>query len=153
MASLKKRNGTYQIQWYEGGKQRRRGLGTDSLQIAKEKLRQFESRQFAGDPTPLPTQTPIGEVVAAYVEHIKTTKTERSWKKDLSVLRELFGSCCKALELPEGRATRCRDQRLKSDRRAKLHPVRASCFEAITTAQLADFITARVRERGLAPKT
>lgn len=48
MASLKKRGDTYQIQWYEGGRQRRRSLGTDSLQIAKEKLRQFESAQYRG---------------------------------------------------------------------------------------------------------
>ena len=35
-------------------------LGTDSLQVAKEKLGQFESARFRGDGCPLPTRTPVG---------------------------------------------------------------------------------------------
>ncbi len=153
MASLIKRGNTFHIQWYEGGTQRRRSLRTDSLQIAKEKLRQFESARLRGEDSPLPTRTPIGEVVAAYIEHIKAHKTENSWRKDLSYLRELFGPVCPALEVPDGRAAKCRDHRSKRDRRVKLRPMEAECFEAITTAMITDFIATRVRERGYAPKT
>ena len=70
MACLKKREGTLQIQWCEGGRQRRRSLDTESLQIAKERLMQFESAQLRGGVLPLPTKTPIGEVVAAFIEHM-----------------------------------------------------------------------------------
>ena len=39
MASLKKRNGIYQIQYYVAGKQRRISTGTKSLQSAKDIIR------------------------------------------------------------------------------------------------------------------
>ena len=51
MASLKKRPGNpvYYIQFYVGTRQRRISTDTDSFQLAKEKLRQFESAQARGD--------------------------------------------------------------------------------------------------------
>lgn len=104
MASLGTRNGSFYIQWYEGGKQRRRQLNTDSLQVAKEKLRQFESAQARGDECPLPTQTPVGEVVGAYVRQMKVSRPEISWRKDLGYLRDLFEECCDELTVGEGRA-------------------------------------------------
>jgi integrase len=153
MASLCKRNGVFYIQWYEGGKQRRRSLATDSPQIAKEKLRRFESAQFTGHDCPLPTKTPIGDIVGAYVEHMKLNRPENSWKKDLGYLRDLFGECCPALQVSSGRAKRCRDLRCPEDRRKKLHPVGTQIFEEISTPMLADVIAEHVRVKGLAPKT
>ena len=91
MACLKKRGETLQIQWYEGGRQRRRSPDTESLQIAEERLRQFESAQLRGDVLPLPTKTPIGEVVASFIEHMRARRPERSWRRDASFLRESFG--------------------------------------------------------------
>ena len=49
MASLKKRGSTFYIQYYQGTQQRRISTAIDSLQISKEKLRQFESSQMRGD--------------------------------------------------------------------------------------------------------
>jgi hypothetical protein len=63
MASLINRNGVYYIQWYSGRKIRRRSLGTDSLQLAKDKLRQFESAQLRGLESPLPTRTPLPDIL------------------------------------------------------------------------------------------
>ena len=60
MASLKKRNGVWYAQWYVGTKQRRTSLKTDSFQLAKEKLRQIESKLAQGADNPLPSRTPIG---------------------------------------------------------------------------------------------
>ena len=48
MASLVKRGDVYYLQWYTGPRIRRRSLKTDTLQIAKEQLRQFESARFHG---------------------------------------------------------------------------------------------------------
>src|SRR5687768_3134807 len=39
---------------------------------------------------PLPTRTPVGEVVAAFIEHMRAHRPERSWRRDLSYLRESF---------------------------------------------------------------
>lgn len=153
MASLIKRDGKYHVQWYEGAKKRRRSLRTDSLQIAKEKLRQFESAQFRGDGIGLPTRTPIGQVVAAYIEHMKAHRAERSWKRDISYLRESFGECCPALVLDSERAKKCQARRRGDDKRKKLWPLSAPCFEEISTASISEFIAERVRARGLAPKT
>lgn len=153
MASLIKRNGNFHIQWYEGQKKRRRSLRTDSIQVAKEKLRQFESAQFRGVECPMPTRTPIGVVVAAYIEHMKAHRPERSWKRDISYLREAFGECCPELELVSSRARKCRALRRPEDRRQKLWPLSAPCFEEIPTTAISEFIAARVRARGLQPKT
>ncbi|MCA9278611.1 MAG: hypothetical protein R3B58_03420 [Phycisphaerales bacterium] len=49
MAGLIQTGSMYYIQWYKGRSKRRKSLGTDSLQIAKDKLRQFESAQYHGD--------------------------------------------------------------------------------------------------------
>jgi hypothetical protein len=60
MASLKQRGDTYYHQFYLlGKKQRRINLDTNSYQIAKEKLRQFESAQARGDTQPLSTKTSV----------------------------------------------------------------------------------------------
>ncbi len=71
MASLKKRHGIFYIQYYVGARQKRVSLHTDSLAIAKEKVRQYESAMLHGEDSPLPTRTPIAQVVGAYVAHIR----------------------------------------------------------------------------------
>lgn len=47
------------------GQLKRWALRVDTLQIAKEKLRQYESAQLRGLDNPLPTRTPIPEAIAA----------------------------------------------------------------------------------------
>lgn len=86
VASLKQRGSVYYIQFYANGKQRRISTDTDSLQIAKDKLRQFESTQLRGDDNPLPTRTPIVEIVTAYVAHIRAAKTPKSAQTDIYYL-------------------------------------------------------------------
>lgn len=153
MACLKFRNGVYQAQWSVGGKQRRRSLGTDNLQVAKEKLRRLESRLAQGHDNPLPTRTPIPEILAAYAKHVRATKTAKSAQTDLYYLRQIFGPCCPELEItsrkPSPKATR--RPTLPGKRGPK--PIEAACFEAVTTAAISDFIGGMVRARGLAPKT
>ena len=153
VASLKQRGSVWFLQWYEGDKQRRRSLETDSLQVAKEKLRRFESAQFRGEDLLLPTRTPVGEVVAAYIEHMRTHRPERSWRRDLSYLRESFGECCQELKLESRRAKKCRERRVPADRRKKLWPVGALNVEEITPGAISEFLAAQVRTKGLAPKT
>jgi hypothetical protein len=138
MASLKKRGGVYYAQWYVAGKQNRQSLGTSSVQIAKEKIRQLESSMARGADNPLPTRTPIPKILTAYVEHMKAVKTTNGHKVDLWYLREAFGPVCPALDLPD------------DDPRTHLA---ASCLEEISTAQISEFISRLVRERAYAPKT
>src|SRR5579862_1414739 len=107
MASLVQRpdSPVYYIQWRQAGKLKRVSTGSESLQIAKEKLRQFESAQARGEVTGLPTRTPIAEVITAYLEHIRAAKTAKSAQTDIYYLRDAFGPLCDALNVTKiGRA-------------------------------------------------
>jgi hypothetical protein len=107
MASLKKRGQSYYLQFYVAGKtQRRINLETDSYQIAKDKLRQFESAQARGDDLPLATRTPPAKILTAYVEHIRTVKPAKSVQNDIYYLRDLFGPCCDALRITSRQISR-----------------------------------------------
>ncbi len=140
MASLKKRGDSYYVQYYVGGKAKRQSLRTNSLQIAKEKLRQFESAQFRGEDLPFPSRTPIGEVVKDYVAHLRTVKTPRSVRSDLFYLRCMFGPVCEDLKTVRPTSE-------------PLSPIEANCFEEVTSRQIAEFLTRAIRERNYAPKT
>lgn len=156
MASLVKRKNTYYLQDRFGGRIKRTSLRTDSLQIAKEKLRQYESAKLRGLDSPLPTRTPIGQVVEAYVQHIRTVKTAKSAQTDIYYLREAFGACCDAVQITSRRPSakaRKRPPKPGADGRCRERTIEASHFEAITTADVQGFIDSRVRSRGLAPKT
>lgn len=156
MASLVQRGPIYYIQYYIGGKLKRSSTGTEVLQVAKEKLRQFESAQARGDGLPLPTRTPIADVVTAYVEHIRTIKTPKSAQTDIYYLRDLFGPICQALTITSrkvGAKSKKRPPKPGQDRRRKAPVIEANSFEQITTADISAFIAGRMASRGLAPKT
>lgn len=84
MARLKRRPGNpnFYIQYYVGQTQYCHSTETDCYQLAKEELRQFESAQARGE-NPLPTRTPIAEIVAAYVEHIRSFKAAKRAQTDI----------------------------------------------------------------------
>jgi integrase len=156
MASLIQRGEIWYIQYCVSGKARRVSTGTDSEQIAKEKLRQFESAHFRGNDNPLPTRTPIAEIITAYVSHIRTVKTPKSAQTDIYYLRDAFGSICPALEITSRKpslAAKKRPPKYGQDRRRRALVIEAPCFEQITTAQVSEFISGQVQSRGLAPKT
>jgi integrase len=158
VASLIQRPGfsTYYIQHMVSGKAKRFSTGTDSLQIAKEKLRQFESACLRGNDSPLPSKTPIATVVAAYVSHIRSVKTGKSAQTDTYYLRDAFGPICPELEINSRKVseqTKKRPPKPGQDRRRKAQRIEAQWFEQITTADIAGFVSGQVKNRGLAPKT
>ena len=156
MASLKKRGQVYYGQYYVGKKQRRVSFATTNYQVAKAKLRKLEDRLASGDDNPMPTRTPIDEVLTAYVQQIRTVKTPKSAQTDIYYLRETFGPICDALSTTSRRLsgkTRKRKKKFGQDRRCRPHVIEAACFEAIATRDIAEFIGGQVRSRGLAPKT
>lgn len=156
MASLVKRASIYYLQDRLSGKLKRTSLQADSLQVAKEKLRQYESARHRGLDNTLPTRTPIGSVVGRYVDHIRTAKTAKSAQTDVYYLREAFGVVCPELAITSRKVTakmRKRPIREDADRRFKPHTIQAPYFEAITTTDVQKFIDSHVRSRGLAPKT
>lgn len=156
MACLKKRSKKYYVQYYIGKKQKRICLGTEIYQIAKEKLRKFESAQFKGEENPLPTKTPLDEIITKYVDHIRNIKTEKSAQTDVYYIRQMFGDICPALQVnSRKRSVRAMKKPPKEgqDRRFKMSTIEVAYLEQITTADVSSFITSHVKSRGLAPKT
>ena len=157
MASLKQRGGSYYLQYYlPGRKQKRVNLRTDSYQVARERLRQFESARARGVEAPLPTSTPIADVVTDYVAHVRATKTAKSAQTDVYYLRDAFGPICPALQVTSRKlssASKKRPPRAGQDRRVRAAVIEADTFERITTADVSRFLAARVQSRGLAAKT
>ncbi|TLM59853.1 MAG: site-specific integrase [Deltaproteobacteria bacterium] len=150
MAGLIRRNKTYYALYYSGGKQKRVCLHTESLQIAREKVRQIESAQFKGEDNPLPTRTPIDKVLTAYVDHLRAVKREGSVQRDIYYLRETFGPICPAISVKNRKVS---EKGKKRPARNPVPPIPANYFEQITTAEISQFIAAQVRTRALAPKT
>ena len=150
MASLIKRGKVFYAQYMVGKKAKRISLETSSLQVAKDKIRQLESAFYRGNDNPLPTKTPIADVVTNYIEYMRTRKTPRSVERDIYYLRESFGPICPALTLKNSRIS-LRGKKCPS-RHAPQY-IEASCFEQITTADISSFISTRVRRQALAPKT
>jgi hypothetical protein len=138
MASLTQRpNGIFCLQYCVSGKARRVSTGTNSAQIAKEKLRQFESAQLRGVDNPLSTRTPVAQVVGAYVRHIRTFKTDESAQTDTYYLREAFGPICDELNVTSHRlppSAKRRPPKEGQDRRRRALLIEAACLEQITTA-------------------
>jgi integrase len=150
------RGSTYYAQYYLGSRQKRVCLRTESLQVAKEKMRALESRLAQDGTTGLPTRTPIAEVLTAYVQHIRTVKTAKSAQTDAYYLREAFGPVCDALRITSRKVTEASRKRCltaEGKRERTVAPIDAACFEQVTTAQVGDWIAAKVRSRGLQPKT
>ena len=156
MAGLIKRGNIFYVQWYVGQKERRRSLRTDNLQIAKERLRQFESARIRGDDLPLPTHTKLPDILEKYAGHVRTTKTAKSAQTDVYYLRQMFGPICPALQINSRKASlraMKRPPKPGLDRRFRMSTIDVSHLEEITTTDVANFIGNHVRSRGLAPKT
>src|SRR5688572_30671026 len=155
MAWLIKRGPVYYIRYSIAGRKRKLSTDTDNFQLAKEKLRRFESAQARGESS-LPTKTPIADVLTAYVAHIRSVKTAKSAQTDIYYLRDAFGPVCDAVKVTSRKVSskaKKRPPKPGQDRRRKAPVIEAPCFERITTAQIAAFISGQVASRGLAPKT
>lgn len=150
MAGLIRRNKTYYAVYYAGRKQKRVCLHTDSLQIAREKVRQIESAQFKGEDNPLPTRTQLADVLTAYVDYLQAVKREGSVQRDIYYLRETFGPVCPAIAIKNRKIS---EKGKKRPTRNPVPPIPATYFEQVTTAEISQFIAAQVRTRALAPKT
>ncbi len=149
-STLKLRGKTYYLHYTEKGKRCRISLGTDSLRIAEEKQRQFDSARARGGDNPLPSRTPLPPLVQAYVQDMQSRRTRNGLTSALSYLRKIFGPICPALE--HGR--RCRKElRVPVDGRLRDPVIAAVYAEEITTAKIAEFIRERVLRYHLQPKT
>ena len=116
----------------------------------------MESNLARGEMTLLPTKTPLPDILNRYIEHIRTIKTPKSAQTDIYYLRQMFGPICPSLEITSRNVSNKsmkRPPKPGQDRRIKLSIIEVNHLEEITTSDIASFISAHVRSRGLKPKT
>jgi hypothetical protein len=83
-------------------------------------------------------ETSIGEVVAAFIEHMRAHRPERPRGVRL-VPDQPSGGALPRVQGPGGRRRKC-------------WPITASCFEEITTTAVSDFLVAQVQVKGSCPR-
>jgi integrase len=148
MASLVRRGKTYYAKYWVGKKQRWVHLKTKSRPLALEQLHKIEATLIKGEELPLPTKTPLAQVLSAYVAHIHAAKTKNTAKSELFYLRDVFGPICPELDVPSGKGAK-----KKNMRKPASGCIETGLIEGITTAQIVAFILARMQARNLSPKT
>jgi hypothetical protein len=83
-SSIKKRGKVFYLRFSENGVRKRISLHTDSLPAAKEQQRQFDSGRVRGEENVFPTKTLLASAVAAYIAHMKVSRTRHGYTADLA---------------------------------------------------------------------
>jgi integrase len=155
MASIfqRKKGGTWWIKYYANGRQVYYSLGTKDARVAKRVKRQIEGEDAKGELL-APSKTPLPAFLEGFCKFLSTIRTKKSYSADLSVLRIFFGPVCPSLAHGSCVNTRWRAGNSKpvEDKKAHLH-IRANFLEEITTSVMEGFISRRIREDRIAPKT
>lgn len=151
MASLKKRGKAYYAQYYVNGKQVRKNLQTESLQIAREKLRAIESAQFRQEDIPLPTKSPIGEILDKYITYLKGRTKDKNVQKVTTYLRSTFGPVCDSLKLRNKAVADKAVKRPGTGPEPRI--IEITHLEQLTTAQVSEFLSRIVQIKKVSGKT
>jgi len=150
MACLKRRGKAYYAQYYVGTQQKRINLHTSLLSVAKERLRQIESSLYREEDIPLPTRTPTVIAVENYIEYMRSRKTAGSVVRDIYYLRQAFGQITPSLKIKNEKIS---TKGVKRSSSQTTKPIAVQYFEQVSTADISELISARVRRQALAPKT
>lgn len=149
-SSIRKRGRIFLLDYSENGVRRRVSLRTASLAVARERQRRFDSARARGEENIFPTQTPLTAAVAAYVAHMRVSRTRHGYTADLSYLRSAFGPICEALT-PRRRSSMPPEAESEPDLQSP--SISATYLEQITVTQVSDFIRDRMRRNGIQAKT
>ncbi|QXE85518.1 site-specific integrase [Geomonas nitrogeniifigens] len=150
MASLKKRGRAYYAQYYDNGKQKRVNLHTESLQVAKEKLRQIESAQFREEEIPLTTKTPIGDILEKYIKYKSGHSRDKNIPKINTYLRGAFGPVCEALQV---RNQAIAQKAVKCPSAGSASIISISHIEHLSAEVLSTFLSELIKDKRVSPRT
>jgi integrase len=150
MASLRRRDGTYYLQWYVGPQQHRVSLHTTSRAVALAKKREFEQRQN-DDLTWRPTRTNLVDAIRGYLDFVKRTQRPDSVLRDRYVMRGAFGPICSELRIKSKHARKHLRQRNLGE--GPIYRIIAPHVEAISPAAIGQFLGEVARDRNLSPRT
>jgi integrase len=144
---------TWWIKYYVNGRPVYRSLNTTNARAAERIKKQIEGEEAKGELL-APSKTPLPELLEDYCRFMSTFRTPKSYSADVSVLRVFFGPICPSLKLGTHVNRRFRNDQAKRLPDAMTHRhIQAKLLEEVTGAMIEDFVTSRIREDGIAPKT
>jgi len=101
-----------------------------------------------------PPATPLAEFLEDFCRYLSARRTRKSYSTERSLLRVFFGPICPALEFRTSTNARYpNDGTLCVDDRMRTFHVHMQHLEDVTPALIESFITRRILECGIAPKT
>lgn len=155
MASIFRRGQLWWIKYHLLGQRIQHSLHTSLQRVAEAKRREIEYRMSTGG-LALPSDTPLPSFLESFCQRLRELRTFKSYKNDLSCLRTFFGPVCPSLQpgrpgpaAKPGEAAAGADEKAK-DPLAKRHIV-AQRLEQVTSERIAQYISVRVQEDGIAP--
>lgn len=154
MASIYRRGKVWWIKYHVKGNRVQRSLHTTSERVARTRRSKLEY-DLATNGLIMPSETPLEPFLEDFCQHLKTIRTPKSYRNDLSYLRTFFGPVCRSL-LPGNTCNTSKMLRQESPRLQeplKGRHIKVGLLEEVTSEIVSRFITRRVREDGISPKT
>ena len=152
MASIFRRGQVWWIKYHLHGQRVQQSLDTNLQRVAEAKRREIEYRMSTGGMV-LPTETPLGPFLEEFCQHLRSLRTFKSFKNDVSCLRTFFGPVCEVLKRGRpGGGSKAQPQDKAKDPLANKH-VAAVQLEQVTSERISRFISLRMQEDGISPKT
>lgn len=152
MAHLYKRRNKYWICYYVRGEKIQKSLQTDNDRIAREKKRKIEYDLSIGN-LHIASQLPLALMLEDFCRYLKTARTYKSYKNDISRLRVFFGPVCESLKsCPPGMKRGQQSAKSMKDKYADRH-VKAQLLEDISPLVINRFLAERATKDNWSPKT
>jgi len=152
MAHLYKRRNKYWICYYVKGEKIQKSLHTDNERIARDKKRKIEYDLSIGN-LHVASQLLLPLILEDFCRYLKTARTYKSYKNDISRLRVFFGPICESLRIcPPGMKRDLRSSKPMKDKYADSH-VKAQLLEDVVPTVINQFLTERATRDRWSPKT
>ncbi len=152
MAHLYKRRNKYWICYYVRGEKVQESLHTENERIAREKKRKIEYDLSIGN-LHIASQLSLPLILEDFCRYLKTARTYKSYKNDISRLRVFFGPICESLKIcPPGMKRGQQSAKPMKDKYADSH-VKAQLLEDISPLVINRFVAERATQDDWSPKT
>ena len=147
--------------WYiattSSGRTIRISTKTESKSEAKIRLREYEDQQSS---TTVPfTDNSIGQILTAYIDHLKIHNEPGRVIRDIPMLRDMFGEVCDDLKpksrhqwaLSKGKEKKAALAKDPKDPRYQV--IKVDSLEQLTTPMISDWLSTQVKGRGLSNRS
>jgi integrase len=154
MACIYMRGNVWWVKFHLKGVRVQQSLNTTHERVAQARKSQIEYRLATGTLV-VPSETPIGDFLEGFCQYLKSTRTRKSHKNDISYLRIFFGPICRSLE-PGNTCNRrkvLRKECPKLQEPLKEQRVRVGLLEELSSEMISQFITRRIQTDGISPRT